>query len=172
MHRAVRWKKQTLQPRAVGLAVVSQTWGLRSLSVITSAPLATLPDVAFRVQLVKAQLQVDVTPTVRSVNQLLECLLTELEGEVKYGKPVSKARSVKEEAKPSSSQVSAQASACPEGRMGSRNDAEPSIGEPAASVVLSAHTSTTNLPFQRPNAPSCACCVELPGTEKTSAHLQ
>ena len=60
----------------------------------------TLPDVAFRVQLIKAQLQVDVTPTVQRVNQLYECLLTELEGEVKYNKPSAKARSVKEEPKP------------------------------------------------------------------------
>ena len=87
----------------------SRTWGgsvpdpavlLRSLSVITSGPLATLPDVAFRVQLIKAQLQVDVTPTVQRVNQLYECILTELEGEVKYNKPSAKARSVKEEPKP------------------------------------------------------------------------
>ena len=94
------WKRWTVRLTDLGGSMPDPAVLLKALTTITAGPLATLPDVAFRVQLVKATLQVDVTPTSASVQQLYECLLTELEGEVRFGKASARARSVKDEGKP------------------------------------------------------------------------
>ena len=94
------WKRWTVRLTDLGGSMPDPAVLLKALTAITAGPLATLPDVAFRVQLVKATLQVDVTPTSASVQQLYECLLTELEGEVRFGKASARARSVKDEGKP------------------------------------------------------------------------
>ncbi|CAE7227139.1 GIP [Symbiodinium sp. CCMP2592] len=91
------WKRWTVRLTDLGGSIPDPAVLLKALTTITSGPLSTMPDVAFRVQLIKATLQVDVTPTTASVQQLYECLLTELEGEVKFGKAAARARSVKEE---------------------------------------------------------------------------